>query len=513
MNKIIKTFLVCLITVGTNTLCMETPTTQDDCLAEKSSHNESLKATTLLKNNGQQLQELLAIETNGNFSPHLFAAEKILLTYLAKNDPNKIVLYYNAETIDFALLIMNRPPQRDILFSMLNTEDNPDKLKKIIAKNPYLINAYNSEQTTLLHRAVRARKRRCITELLTLKANPNCIDENGNSPLHIAIQHDLPTNVVANLLAAGAKPELINNKDKTPFEMACEQHSPNVEAFEKYGYLFFSTLWPYKNPFELLKNKGKYLKELAKTPIGSPEWERAENALSKLFNHLENYKKYPDGCATNNKNGFCLYYNCMPYCIQLFGENMLNEAWNIITERRTAKEKLLSNAQKDDCAPLSALLQKYLISDALQYELLIICIMNNNFDCLSLFLKYGFNPNSYHKQISPLYCAVNHSKSGAVQLLVNTHNIDLIPLRSLCNEEQTPLDRTIFFRDEQCTDILVKAMNERIKTLLFSENKRCSLVKHMGIKCTCITDLTNNLIKNQRDPVSTPSNKASKSKK
>jgi ankyrin repeat protein len=513
MNKIIKTFLVCLIAVITNTLCMETPTTQSDYSAEKSSHNKVLNATTLLKNDGQQLKELLAIETNGKFSPHLLTAENILFTYFEQHNPHKIVLYHNIETLTFALSIMNRPPQRDILFSMLNAEDNPHKLTKIITDNPYLLNAYNSEQTTLLHRAVRGRKRQCITQLLTLKANPNCIDENGNSPLHIGIQHDLPIDVIENLLAAGAKPELINNKDKTPFEMACEQHSPNVKAFEKYGYLFFSTLWPYKNPFELLKDKGKYLKELAKTPIGSPEWERAENALSKLFNHLENYKKYPDGCAADNKNGFCLYYNCMPYCIKLFGENMLNEAWNIITERRTVKEKLVSNAQKGDWNELSNILKQYLVSDALQYELLLICIMNNNSDCLSLFLKYGFNPNSYHKQISPLYCAVNHRKSDAVQLLVNTHNIDLIPLRSLCNEEQTPLDRAIFFRDKQCTDILAKAMNERIKTLHSSESKHCSLIKHMGTKCTCITDLTNNLIKNQRDPVSIPSNKASKSKK
>ena len=45
------------------------------------------------------------------------------------------------------------------------------------------------------------------------------------------------------------------------------------DYFEPYGYLFFSSLWPYKNPFALLKDNAFYLKELAGEPLDSYEWQ------------------------------------------------------------------------------------------------------------------------------------------------------------------------------------------------------------------------------------------------
>jgi hypothetical protein len=189
----------------------------------------------------------------------------------------------------------------------------------------------------------------------------------------------------------------------------------------------------------------------------------------------------------------------MPWCIKLFGKNMLNAAWATTKKRKTTKEKLLTATQKGDWNELNNILQQYLVSNALQYKLLKICIENDHMECLSLFLSNNFNPNRYHKQISPLHYAVNCDKPKAIQLLAD-HNADLILLVSCNNEEQTPLDRAIFLRSKQCTDILIKVMNERIKTILFSESKRCNLVKHMGIQCTCALDLKDALLKNQRNP-------------
>jgi len=469
---------------------MEGNTTQSSCTKKTIQQDMPPHPAALLKNNGQLLNELLAIENDKGFSQDLLTAEKTLHLFFSNHSPDKLIQLYNKETLKLAFLIAYRPVEKNKLFSLLKDNDNPHELEKIITHNPYLLNAYDPDHVNPLHRAVQLERKKCITTLLLLNANPNCVDKRGCSPLHRAIGYDVSIDIIKGLLAAGAKPDLMNYKNKTPFDMACEKHSPNVEAFEKYGYLFFSTLWPYKNPFELLKNEGEYLNELANQPIGSPEWELTATALHKLFTNIDMNNVSPEGKIATHTHGYTLFHANRKQCEQLLGEESLTDALNIIIQKKSIKNCLLSATFNNDYKTIEHILKNYSVSAALQYELLTMCIKDNNMTCLSLYLNNGFSPNRYHKGLSLLYYAIEYERPDAIPLL-SDHNADLLPLN---NQGQTPLAFAMYLNDQQCIKKMIAAIKNR-RILLVTTRGTCGLVQHIledfstGCCEKCISEL------------------------
>lgn len=461
-------------------LCIATTVSSIDCMEKsRSEYNDtSLTAKILLDNNGLQLKQLLAFEARGRFIPDLSVAEQTLTLFLSDYNKEALNTFYDKETLKLATLVSQRPQHTNELLTILNdnNKDNPDELEKIITRNPYIINAYTSQQTTPLHEAVLLEKKNCIKKLLKLNANPNCVDEYGYSPLHMAILGEKANVIVEYLLLYGANPDMRNHQGDTPFGIACDKISPALEEFEKYGYLFFSSLWPYKNPYNLLKNNGYCLKELAKQPIGSSDWKLAATTLNKLLNHIEgNKKKTPiTSELLINRNNFTLINVYSETCDELFGKTTMDYARGIIIKKEVIKSCLLSLVQENNGKKLKTILNNHTISAPLQYKIVKNCIATNSADCLSICLNYGFNPNRYHRQLSPLHYAVECNNPQAITLLA-VFNPDLVPLN---NKNQTPLDYAIILNNTECVNAMVGAIRYRLVSL-HSNREQCSLVKHI----------------------------------
>ena len=89
-------------------------------------------------------------------------------------------------------------------------EDNPELLKRAMGEK-FDLNIKNSYEETLLQYAVRERKKKCLHYLLTLKANVNCTDKFGMSPLFLC-SRDNDAEFAAILIDAGAR---TTHQDKT----------------------------------------------------------------------------------------------------------------------------------------------------------------------------------------------------------------------------------------------------------------------------------------------------------
>jgi AAA+ superfamily predicted ATPase/ankyrin repeat protein len=62
----------------------------------------------------------------------------------------------------------------------------------------------------------------CFKSLLDKKVNVNAVDNDGQTPLHLAITHKVPDSIKA-LIAAGANKNIPNNNGKTPLHIAVEE--------------------------------------------------------------------------------------------------------------------------------------------------------------------------------------------------------------------------------------------------------------------------------------------------
>ena len=92
-----------------------------------------------------------------------------------------------------------------------------------------IVGFFNGSQT-LLHRACIYGARECVIALLTLGANPNAVDENKSTPLHLTINDpademdgrinvpaDATVHIVETLLQAGAKVDAVDDWGETPW--------------------------------------------------------------------------------------------------------------------------------------------------------------------------------------------------------------------------------------------------------------------------------------------------------
>jgi hypothetical protein len=369
----------------------------------------------------------------------------------------------------------------------------------MINNNPLMLNAYGSQKKNLLHESVRLERQLCVKKLLQYKANPNCLDDNNNSPLHIGVQCNVPITIIEDLLKAGTNPNSHNHESKTAFDIACSQHSPVVEAFEPYGYLFFSSLRPYNNPFELLKKNGEHLKELANGPLGSYEWNLAADNLIKLFEHVNNATNTSvipiERTAFINEYGFILKHASQKECQNIYNQETFSFAYKILVKKETLKDNLLTLVKNDDSINLQNILVNNTIGGPLQYKMLKTCIKKSKISCLLTCLNNKFSPNRYRKAISLLHYAIELNKPGIITILAD-HNADLTPLN---NQEQTPLEYATSLKNQQCTDAMKKAITKRHR-ILITKKDGCGLVKHLLQKnpiqqyCEqCVDELLNQL--------------------
>jgi len=359
-----------------------------------------------------------------------------------------------------------------------------------------IIEYYDEQGNNPLHRAVLAEKEKSVKKLLALGINPNYTNDSDYSPLHLAIIKER-LSVVEDLLSAGANPDSPSPKG-TPFELACKKHSPAVKYFEKYGYLFYSSLWPHKNIFELLKNNGKILRKVATTPIGSNDWKFAAIALKKLFKHMEiPHRVSPltiQQKIFKNRYGSTLIHASAHDCEQCFGKKLMYYAQKIMTKRKHVKQTLLSSIRLYNPHALQSLLNNYTISPALQYIILQRCIIEYNINCLLICLNKKFSPDPYRKEESLLHYAVRNNMPEAIQFLAN-HNADLTILN---NKNETPLDYAIASKNKRCIQSLVNVIKQRLKKLFpTTTNIPCGLVKHLlndntknGYCKSCVEELS-----------------------
>lgn len=89
-------------------------------------------------------------------------------------------------------------------------QDNPELLKRAMGEK-FDINIKNTDQETLLQYAVKERKKKCLFLLLELKANVNCTDKFGLSPLFLC-SRDNDAEFAEILIDAGAR---TSHQDKT----------------------------------------------------------------------------------------------------------------------------------------------------------------------------------------------------------------------------------------------------------------------------------------------------------
>ena len=107
-----------------------------------------------------------------------------------------------------------------------------------------IVGFFNGSQT-LLHRACICGARECVIALLTLGANPNAVDENKSTPLHLTINDpademdgrinvpaDATVHIVETLLQAGAKVDAVDDWGETPLhDAAVRSRSECVDSF------------------------------------------------------------------------------------------------------------------------------------------------------------------------------------------------------------------------------------------------------------------------------------------
>lgn len=486
------------------TFCMEENLCNKIVIHSADSHENtsdfklSKNTDSLLKNEAQKLQQLLDIESKGNFSPKLLEAETTLLNFFEKNKNslNDILKKYGKRAIICAELVSQRPAFKEELSSIFDRD--VAIFKMILKNNPYMVNAYNAEQQTILHQAVALEKQDFITTLLDLNANPNSLNADHNSALHIAIINEAPYKIITRLLLAEADPDIENKKGNTPFSIACAKNGHTIKAFEPYGYLFFSSLWPYKNPFLLLKDDLKYLKELAQSPLDSYEWQHAVKALTIFFNHVKKYLSSQDSeVMLTPHHDFVVCHASVVDCARkfkdVFLEDTIQNASGLIKHQQEVKKLLLSYIDLNDYKRLDDILKHCSISSTLQYEILKICIAKHHNSCLIICLNHKFNPNRYHKQISLLHYAIECDNHDAIEYLsecnadltifkapyeISQYDLNTYYIDQFDALQQTPLDYAISLKKKECVKAMVKAIEKRIK-LLMERKGSCGLSKHI----------------------------------
>ena len=94
------------------------------------------------------------------------------------------------------------------------------------------INAINPKQgRTLLYGSANRGTLKPVQWLLDHNANPNALDEDGRTPLHVAAVRNTHTSVVEALVAAGADPGIQDASGKLAIDYARSKNRQRVVAY------------------------------------------------------------------------------------------------------------------------------------------------------------------------------------------------------------------------------------------------------------------------------------------
>src|SRR5579872_2892692 len=386
---------------------------------------------------GENIRQMLIVEKSGQCVPELLKAEKLCEKLCIDLSSAELKQLYDQPTIELIQLIAQRPIGREQLLLTHEHEDNPTFVERIMRDNSHLINAYNDNQKTILHELVQLNKVHCVKKLLQFKANPNAVTIHGNTPLHVALQYNVSPIIIKDLLAAGSYPSQCNSCLLTPFEMACMTHNnAYTQAFEKYGYLFFSALSPYPNPARLLENYEEYVTQVAHRPLGSTEWDLVEIDLIKLLEHISHAQYQSIHTIFSTKDGLALQHAGERDCEEVFGKEFFGNARIILNAIRAKKGALTLLITERNSEKLAKILHYQEIARPLQYSLLKLCIQTDNMPCLLVCLGSHFNPNRSKREISLLHYAVQCKRPYAIKLLAD-HNADLVRSEEHTSELQS----------------------------------------------------------------------------
>lgn len=468
MKRIVRMFLLLMVIMSGWSSCMDKQVVPDPAVIKKSQQ--------LLADRGCLLKQLLNFERHGNFEPDVLEAEKTLQVFLDTYSSKKLREMYDKETLKLAILVAQRPGCRAQIYSAIKESDNYLELEKIISNNSHMLNAYNSEKQNLLHGMVLLDKQHCVKTLLALQVNPDGVNGcDGDSALHIAVREYKSHNIIEYLLSAGANPDLWNNGGESPFSLACSMKSSCLEVFEKHGYLFFYSLWPDRDPIALLKNRARYLTELLKEPIGSVASDYAIETVDKLFKHTALGILSIKSDIFTTTEGIVFKRASEKDCEQFFGCDVMAYAKECMLARDEILLQLSDSICKGDSKMLESILAKHAISGCLQYELLKLCLEKNQIPSLRVCLAKGFNPNRYHREISPLHYAVQYNLPQAIKYLME-YNADCIVVN---HQGLTPLEYAISLGHKESKEAMFTAIKNRFMTLCNSSTW-CGLSKHIS---------------------------------
>src|SRR5579863_2097448 len=123
MIQLMKSILVITALISNLSTCME--------MEIQHKKRDPNNPADLLKKNGRYLKKLIAIETNGNFSPKLIIAEQTLQKFFKIHTTQKLEKIYDEKTIKLGHLIAQRPND------YLSLWDNESEMIERITNNPY----------------------------------------------------------------------------------------------------------------------------------------------------------------------------------------------------------------------------------------------------------------------------------------------------------------------------------------------------------------------------------------
>ena len=120
------------------------------------------------------------------------------------------------------------------IFDLAKKEKLKKEEKKIliesIAANPSIINEKDSFDKTILHKAVCSKDNIYLIQLLlSMNAEIDAVDKNGETPLHIVVKNG-SLEMIELLLDAGANPNIQNKNGETPLHIASEYEK--IQAVE-----------------------------------------------------------------------------------------------------------------------------------------------------------------------------------------------------------------------------------------------------------------------------------------